>query len=220
MRERARSRENGRTILRERARSRENGRAILRERARSRKSGRAILRERPRSRKNGRAILRERPRSRKSGRAILRERARSRENWRRRSPERPNQALKGLSRVRGSPKAPPLPKRPDSTPNRVIRDAFFIPDPFLKAPGPENGPRSPADCGVKRTPLRPRVSLGAAKCATVATFVGSWEVQRSGASNGHCRDLAAPWGAAKCASVATFVGSWEAQRTGVSNGPR
>ena len=46
-----------------------------------------------------------------------------------------------------------------------------------------------------------------------ATFVGSREVQRTGVSNGHCRDLAAPWGAAKCASVATIVGSWEVQRS-------
>ena len=53
---------------------------------------------------------------------------------------------------------------------------------------------------------------GAPICETVATFVGSWEVQRSGVLRTSERDLAVPGGAAICATVATFVSSWEVQR--------
>ena len=56
---------------------------------------------------------------------------------------------------------------------------------------------------------RTSLSLGAAKCETVATFVGSWQVQRSRVIRKS--DL----GAANCETVASFVGSWEAQRSRV-----
>ena len=72
----------------------------------------------------------------------------------------------------------------------------------------------PAELCLTQMTMRPRRPWGAAICETVAAFVGSREVQRSGMSNGHSRGLAGPWGVAKGATVATFVGFWEAQRSG------
>ena len=59
----------------------------------------------------------------------------------------------------------------------------------------------------------PRSSLGGAStCATVATFKGSWEAQRSSVLCTRIRNIASPRGAATCAVVASFVDSWEVQR--------
>ena len=64
----------------------------------------------------------------------------------------------------------------------------------------------PAEWSWEQIPPRHRGSLGAAICAAVATFVGSWEVQRSGVVDRSRRDLADPWGVANCAIVArTYV---------------
>ena len=53
---------------------------------------------------------------------------------------------------------------------------------------------------------------GASTCATVATFKGSWEAQRSSVLCTRIRNIASPRGAATCAVVAISVDSWEVQR--------
>ena len=72
----------------------------------------------------------------------------------------------------------------------------------------------PAEGCPTRITTRPRGALGGSICETVATFVGSWKVQRRGALCGSPLDLAVPWGAAICESVAFFsVGFREGQRS-------
>ena len=71
------------------------------------------------------------------------------------------------------------------------------------------GPAQWCATHIRTRPRRPR---GAATCATVATFVSSWEGQRSDVLRKSERDLADPGGAAIRATVATFVSSWVGQR--------
>ena len=78
-------------------------------------------------------------------------------------------------------------------------------------------------------------AAGACSCETVAAFMGSWEVQRSGTAKltsrlgapgrssgvmSHARqnETSTSLGAAKCETVATAVGFWVAQRRDVPRG--